>query len=73
VLKTGELLVDKILDQISALPNKPADKVAALVRLGQLAGVYINETGGVLDRVFGSSLENVLHHNDDDNPNVSGA
>jgi len=61
MLKTGEKIVDEILEMVGKHPAPARDKISALMRVGQLAGVYANETNDDLwDRVFGSTPGDVL-------------
>ena len=55
MLKTGEVLVDKILDAVAKMPDKGLDKALALRKAGQLATIYLNESSGVVEQVFGST------------------
>jgi hypothetical protein len=67
MIKTGEKLVDEILETTFALPGKIEDKIIALERAWKITSLYQCESNEILQLVFGSSGGLMLKNDKDNN------
>ncbi len=65
MLKTGEKLVDEILEAVFKVPGKATDKIIALERVWHLVAIYQCENDETLESVFGSTSGDALQNDKD--------
>ena len=60
MLKTGDILVDQIMEAVAKLPVPAREKILALARLAQIAAAYANAEEELIESVFCLDSQDVL-------------